>query len=133
MTLPVFNFPFHLREVKYPQSSNVVKLGGNWDYATAPQAPDQREITLTVPALVYYTNSDESLDYTTNPQVNLGCLEQFYQSVRQFGMFTYPDPAYGNITVRFKTPLQIPRGEVGSQGSVKGLTVTFTEVPGVTG
>ncbi len=131
MTALIYNFPYYRIETKYPQSSSQATLGGNWQWAAAPQGPDQRIFTLNYDALKYYTHDDESIDSTTNPQINLYCLELFYRQVRQYQSFVFPHPTEGNLTVKFKDPLQIPKSDTNTYGVVKGITVTLVEQPGV--
>lgn len=130
--METFNFPYHRVSTDYPESSTRIQFGKGWEFASAPDAPDQRIFKLSFRGFKYYVNpSTGEIDTTTNANVNnLAALEAFYQAHRQHGKFIYPHPVYGNVVVRFRTPLRIPEGRPGGNGVVEDFTIELIEQPG---
>ena len=112
MALPVFPSLIHkVPEVIYPNSSVQVQFGGGYTFAAPPSAPDQRIFRLYFTGMRWYLSDadDGTIDYETRADAdNVGVLDQFYQSVRQWGNFTYNHSIYGALTVKFKNPLSLP-------------------------
>lgn len=129
MTLPTYAWPNFLIQTAYPDNSYKPTLGGSYQFATRPTAPFQRIFTLTYAAMVYFQNAGGALDPTINPENNIWALELFYQSVQQFGNFTFNHPAYGPLICKFGAPLLIPEGAPDGGGSIPNVVITLVEQP----
>ena len=127
--MDTFNFPNHMVKTEYPRSSDSVQFGGAYTFVNKPVAPDQRVFVLNFAAMKYYVNPDGSIDVTTDPQNNYRVLQEFYETERLYNEFIYPHPVLGNITVRFKDPLQDPDGISGGMGAVKSFQIKLIEQP----
>ena len=128
MPLQTFNFPNHRLEVEYPTSSTQVQFNNSWVFTMKPSAPDQRIFKLSFAAMRWYMQSNGTIDLTTDAANNVGALDKFYRDHLLYQTFYYASP-YGTLTVRFKNPLVIPKGEPGGFGVVKDLSVEFLEQP----
>jgi hypothetical protein len=104
--METFAFPYHLLEVKYPDSSATVSFGGGYDFTSKPRAPDQVEYTANFKAMWFFTDiTGEALDLTIQQEVNMGVLEAFYNRHKMWNKFWYPHPTQGLLKVRFNEPL----------------------------
>lgn len=129
MALQTFNFPYHTFRTEYPESGTRVQLGGSYIFTAPPDGPDLRRITLNFPVMFYYLQSDGvTIDTTTNPTYNMAVLEAFYNTHKMYKSFTYPHPVYGNMTVKFFTPLRTPEGIPGGRGATKDFTIELIEI-----
>lgn len=126
-----FDFPYHLvPETDYPDSSVRVSFGRSWIFTAPPDAPDQRTFTLSFTGFKYYVDENGNIDHTTNANINnMAALEDFYQQVRLYDIFIYPHPVYGNVNVRFKDPLKVPKGVKGGDGVLEDFQISLIEVP----
>lgn len=128
MAQAVFNFPYHLYETVYPTEGNNLTLGNSWNYNSKPTSPPQRQFELSFELLKYFQGVN-GVDKLTQPEINLGALEDFYQAHKLHTAFIYPHPVYGNVSVKFSKPLVIPKGIKGGMGAVAGVSVHLIEVP----
>jgi len=121
----------HKFETIYPDSSTRVQFGKSYVFTAPPTAPDQRTFRLSFTGMRYYTVDDQGLVIDTDPTKlnNLAVLDNFYQSVRLYGIFTYTHPIYGPLACRFSKPLQIPKGLPNGNGVVEDFTVELMEQP----
>lgn len=78
--METFIFPYHLLSEEYPESSDKVKFGNGWEFASAPRGPDQILFTLSFPVMWFYetTSGSKVLDLTKNANRNMGNLIAFY-------------------------------------------------------
>jgi hypothetical protein len=128
--MDTFNFPAHLVSTKEPANSFRMSFGGAYVFTAAPDAPDQRVFTLYFTGMQYYQNSDGSIDSTTNAAINnMAALYTFYKAHKLHITFIYPHPIFGNITVKFKDPLEVPKGIRGGTGVVEDFQMTMEEAP----
>lgn len=124
-----FNFPFHVFENQYPESSPKMQFGGGYEFAAKPSAPDQvRYILHFFEGMKYYLNANGTVNRTTEPTKNIAALEDFYKLHRLYEKFTYPHPADGNLTVRFAAPLKFKLKPLGL-GTVEAFTVELLLQP----
>lgn len=127
--MDTFDFPFHTFSTKYPDPSNRVQLGRSYMYTPRPDGPDARLFTLNFKTMCFYENADGTIDKTTNPQMNAGVLEDFYNAHQLWSPFTYNHPTLGPITVKFNKPLELPAGMEGGNGWLSGFTIELLEQP----
>lgn len=127
----LFDFPYHKVSTSYPDDGYKAKLGNSYNYTAPPPAPSQRVFKLKFKVLKYFTNADGTINTTTQAQLNLGALEVFYQAHKQHASFSYLHPVYGEVTVKFSKPLEIPEGADGGMGVYENIEVEFTEQPGL--
>lgn len=127
--MDTFDFPFHTFTTKYPDPGNRVVLGGSYQYSPQPNGPDMRIFVLSFETLKYFENADGSIDKLTNPQLNAGVLEDFYNAHKLWKSFTYNHPVLGALTVKFNKPLEIPAGMKGGNGWLSGFQIELQEQP----
>lgn len=133
MPLLVFNFPFHKHATEYPESGTRINFGRGWNFASAPEAPDQREFSLKFRGMKYFTGPNGLADPSVWPGMNAYVMEKFYQNHQLHRPFWYYHPNYGYVRCRFKEPLRIPFGHEGGDGLLEEFEVRFVEIPGVVG
>lgn len=76
------------------------------------------------------TTNPSKLNLFSNPEINLGLLEDFYLRHKMWKKFIYPHPIYGDLAVRFSRPLILPKGYTDGNGTVEPFELEFIEVPG---
>lgn len=127
--METFNFPMHLVSTKYPANGQSISFGGAYTFTSEPDAPDNRQFTLTFAGMKYFTASG-AVDYATNAAINnVGALEQFYQRNGRWKSFTYPHPVYGDVVCKFLNPLDLPKGTPGGDGALPNFDVVMVEQP----
>lgn len=126
--MQTFDFPFHKFRTEYPESGNRVQLGGNYVFSAPPNGPDLRKIILSFPTMRYYMGPGNVLDITSNPKINMGKLEKFYNDHKLHKSFIYPHPVYGNLEVKFFSPLKIPEGITNGHGAVGDFEIELLEI-----
>jgi hypothetical protein len=129
----VFDFPYHMVRTKYPDSSPKINFGRSWVFAASPEAPDQREFTLSMAGMTYYTNTAGEVDQNAWPGNNMRRLENFYIAHRTHLPFWYYHAGHGFLVCRFKEPLDIPYVLKNSQGVVEEFELRLIEIPGLQG
>lgn len=127
MAMQTFNFPYHKFSTKYPESGNRVQLGNSYVFAAPPSGPDLRVFTLKFPVMFYYLNGAGEIDATQNPLLNMKVLENFYNEHKLYKNFIYPHPVYGNCTVKFNRPLEIPEGVHEGGGALNDFQIELME------
>ena len=128
--LPVFDFPYHVVETRYPQNGTTVQFGKSYTFTAKPDGPPQRNFALEFPTLVWETDDFTGLvDPTTRPQTNAYALDTFYNLVQLWQPFHYMHPVYGQLVVRFARALVLPKQIVGGSGAIAPVTLEFIEVP----
>lgn len=127
--METFNFPYHLENTEYPESSTRMQFGKNWTFAAAPNAPDDRVFMLTFEALKYFLDSEGQIDTTTEPLKNMGALEEFYQNHGTWKNFLYDHPRFGVVTVKFKRPLVTPKPLPYGTGATEAFEIVLIEQP----
>lgn len=134
--MQTFDFPMHVLEVEYPESSAKVKFGRGYEFASRPRGPDQLIYTLHFKGMWFFVDSagypalgaPTILDLHKNPQINMARLEKFYQEHRLFEPFWYPHPSLGNVVVRFNEPLKYKVEENG-HGKVEAFSIKLITQP----
>lgn len=126
--MQTFDFPYHRFRTEYPESGNRVQLGGNYIFTAPPNGPDLRRVTLSFQTMKYYLTPAGSIDRTANPKLNMAKLEDFYNAHKLHKSFIYPHPVYGNMEVKFFSPLKIPNGIIGGNGALEDFEVELLEV-----
>lgn len=124
-----FDFPFHTFETEYMDSGDQVQLGKGWSFATKPNAPPQRVFTLNFSGMRYIMSPNGARDLITDPQLNMGLLEDFFQRHRLSQPFFYNHPFWGRLRCRFQKPVKVPRGVVGGSGVLQAFDVYLIEFP----
>lgn len=120
-----FNFPYHTFATKYPEDQSTKTFGGGWSFSATPRNPIFKHVILTMNGLRFYQNANGSISNTLNPTKNALTLQQFYEVHRQNKVFIYPHPVFGNMSVRFLNPVEVPA--VGSNGVIPSFTITLIE------
>lgn len=145
--MKVFDFPYHTFRTEYPESGNRVQLGGNYIFTAPPNGPDLRRFTLSFETMKYFIiprlaagihldfvnnkysiRAPDSIDIETQPQINMGTLEAFYNEHKLHKSFIYPHPVYGNVEVKFMSPLKIPEGIKGGGGALESFQIELIEI-----
>lgn len=124
-----FIWMYHLRSTSYPESGRRMELGGSYVFASEPDGPDQRTLTLYFDTMFHFVNSSGVPDKTISPELNIMALEDFYTLHRLWKTFTYLHPVYGLLNVKFGKPLEVPKGIPGGNGSVEPFTIDLIEMP----
>lgn len=125
-----FDFPFHQVAEDNPEAGTSVKFGNSWTFAAGPTAPLQRSFTLTMMGMRVYTNSDGSIDSTTNTKKNnIKVFYQFWKDHLQHVFFNYVHPLHGTMLVRFKSPLKLPTPIPGGSGVYPEFQIQLEEQP----
>jgi len=130
MPLQTFDFHNHTPTTTYPKGDGF-KFGGGYEFAAKPQLPLQRRFRLHFSGVVWYVNTNGTIDYVTDPANNAGRLMQFYEDHLSYEPFLYTHPVYGTVTVRFApdVPLEIPKSQPGGSGMTDSFEVTLVEQP----
>ena len=125
-----FSFNKHVLETEYPESGSVLQFGKGYQMATKPKGPDQVIYTLHFDAMRFYFTSmaGTTLDKTTQPTINMGVLEDFYNYHRLYEPFIYPHDTKGNLNVRFKEPLKFKILKAG-RGVVEPFQIRLILLP----
>jgi hypothetical protein len=126
--MQTFDFPYHTFRTEYPESGNRVQLGGNYVFTAPPNGPDLRRFTLKFKTMFYYLYPNGTIDTTKNPQYNMAVLEAFYNAHKLHRSFLYPHPVYGNVEVKFMSPLKIPEGIEGGNGALGDFEIDLIEI-----
>lgn len=126
--MQTFNFPYHTQSTEYPESGTRVQLGSGYIFTSPPNGPDLRRFNLKFEAMKYFTNELGAIDLTQKPEINMAVLENFYKTHKLHKTFIYPHPVYGNVQVKFYSPLKIPEGIVGGNGVLKDFTLELIEI-----
>lgn len=128
--METFDFPFHgTPQVTYPPRAQPVSFGGGYEFTTKPEGPPQRVFTLSFTGMQYFVDGSDNVDESVSPQRNMHAMDLFYQEHETWKRFIYPHPVYGNLTVRFQKPLEVPKGIKQGNGVVEDFTVTLIEMP----
>lgn len=126
--MQTFNFPYHKQSTKYPENSFRVTFGGGYQFVSKPQHKGQRIFTLYFTGMKFYLTNGV-INNTDSPTLNMQKLIEFYEAHELYEPFTYPHPVFGNVTVRFNTPLEIPKGYSGGTGVVEDFQIELIEQP----
>ncbi len=129
--METFDWPFFTIKTKYPDTTIRFQFGRSYLFAVPPASPDQRMFSLRFPTLIYLETTPGSgvLDLTTEPNLNLGRLEDFYNRHKMFQSFDFIHPAHGAMVCKFNMPLEVPDGIPGGFGSVEEVNLEFIEIP----
>ena len=129
-TYPLFDFPYATFAEKFPSNGLSVQAPNGYQFSTPPQGPPIRVFTLSFEGMGWLINpATGEYDSTYNPHWNIAALRAFYQQVQLYGIFYYPHPVDGLITVRFARPLDIPAVRKGAPfNTVKTFQVELVEV-----
>lgn len=123
------NFMKHKVSTKYYTTGFSVDLGGGYSFATDGKAPPIRELTLDFTGYKWYVDNERNIDTETNKDINnMGALRDFYLSHLTHKTFYYKHPSDGEIVVRFKEPLSIPKAKPDSGGVVEDFQITLIEM-----
>ncbi len=126
--METYNFPLFSWTTRYPESSAKVQFGRGYEFASQPRGPDQVIYVLNYATMVFYLNTDGTLNKTRNPPINMALLEDFYIKHRLFEKFIFPHPAKGNLTCRFNKPLEFTIAK-GGLGTVEPFSVELRTQP----
>lgn len=127
--MEVFAWPYHRIVTEYPESGFRVELGNSYTYTAPPPAPDQRKFTLKFQTMFYWEDGVGGIDRIRQPELNMACLEDFYNAHKLYKSFIYSHPVYGDLVVKFNKPLHIPEGIPGGTGAVMPFEVELLEQP----
>lgn len=127
--METFNFAYHT--VRHRRAGGTtVQFGGGWSQGIKPQQPTQRTFVLKFQGLFYYRNpSTHEIDLTVNPTTNIMKLDAFYEQHEMWKSFIYPHEIYGNLTVRFAKPFELPEAREGGSGMTNDFDIELIEVP----
>ena len=125
--METWDFPYFGFRTKYPVEGGQYNLGGGYTVTTAPDAPAQRTFTLSLRGMQYYLDGSGDIDATVNTDTNMSRLENFYIAHKLHASFTFPHPVYGDLTVKFSRPLDIPEGIDGGNGILPSFELELKE------
>lgn len=128
--MELFNFPYHTTLVETVENSSVLELDRGFTFASQPAGPFIKTLTLTMPTMKYYLAPDGTASKTINPTTNILALYEFYLEHGMWRTFTYPSPIFGNLEMKFVSPITLPP-VVGNLGAVSNVTVVMKEQPSV--
>ena len=115
--------------VMMPREASEGSSFNGWNFAAKPTTPFQRSWKLTLHGL-YWVLDDVTghFDNVTNPTINAKRLEEFYQTHETHEPFDWQHPHIaGTIQVRFKERVEIPAGEMNSNGLIAPFDVMLVE------
>lgn len=124
-----FDYPYHSVEDRYPENSKTVQFGNSWEFASKPSGPPQIQFRLQFEGMFWIFDSNNEVDRTTDPQINMAHLVDFYEAHQLYEKFTYPHPVRGDVTVRFAQPLIVPRTRLDSGGFTDPFEVVLRMQP----
>lgn len=127
--MAVFPAKYFTFQTKYPNSGTRIQLGNSYMYTAPPIVPDQRIFILNLQGMTYFTNSNGTINTTTQPERNMAVLEQFYLDHKLYMTFEFAHPVYGTVTCKFNRPLEIPEGVPGGSGMLPTFEVELIEIP----
>jgi len=128
--METFDFPFHTYEVNYQENQFRAKLGGNWTWAAAPSAPEQRVFKLSFEAMRWiFASGSDTVHRTNEGQINIAKMEDFYKTHLLHQTFIWISTYHGTLNVKFNKPLLLPKGLKGGNGTTQGFEIEFIEVP----
>lgn len=123
------NFMKHKVDTEYKTTGFSVDLGGGYSFATGGKAPIMRELTLYFTGYKWYLKEDGTIDTETNADINnMGALRDFFFEHETYKEFLYNHPSDGEITVRFKDSLKVPKTKPDSGGIVEDFQVTLIQM-----
>ena len=128
--MAVFDFPNHTMTTTFPRGDSF-KFGRGYEFASKPQLPLQRRFKLHFNGVVWYFNSNGTVNASTDLPNNAARLTAFYETHQSFEPFTYVHPLYGSLTVRFAAdaPLDLPKSKEGGSGMTDSFEVVLVEQP----
>tara|TARA_X000001388_G_scaffold52616_5_gene38382 strand:+ start:21513 stop:21899 length:387 start_codon:yes stop_codon:yes gene_type:complete len=127
MSLEVFDFPYHKVSYSYRERSSRITLGNDWEYVTKPSTPVSRLFKLSFEAMKSFETPQ-----TLSPmerRYSIDHLDDFYQRHELWSEFLYNHHRFGNVVVRFDSPLQVPEGYTEGDGVSLPFIVTLREIP----
>lgn len=104
-----FGYHFHTVGDEYPESSQVIKFGNGYSFASKPRGPDQLIFHLEINGLCWWMNVLNMIDRTILPDTNAAHLQDFYETHRLYEPFEYVHPSRGLVIVRFAKPIPVFR------------------------
>lgn len=128
MPMETFNFPYHVEEFAYPESSPIIQFGRGYAFAAKPQGPDQIRITLHFELMKNFIGPLGLLSLTEQPGINLQLLIAFYERHRTYEKFIIISPSRGSLVVRFTKPLSYKMLK-GGAGATEPFTIELTTQP----
>jgi hypothetical protein len=125
------HFPatFFTSTTKYPDSGIRIQMGRSYQFDAPASAPDQRLFNLKLPGLAYFCDAAGAIDLTQSPERNMAVLEAFYNVHKRAKSFIFTHPVYGERTVKFNRPLQVPQGIIDGDGALEKLELELIELP----
>lgn len=78
--------------------------------------------------MVFYQNTDGSMNLVKEPLINMQLLENFYNTHRLYEKFIFPHPSKGNTVCRFNKPLEFTIAK-GGMGTVDPFSVELRSQP----
>lgn len=127
--MDTFDYPFHEVETENPESGFRGQFGNNYIFTTPPTDPDQRKFTLKFPMMMFFTDSNGTIDAGREPQFNMKHLINFYQAHKLWDTFLYNHPVHGTLEVKFDKPLKEPAVIKNGNGATKEFEVNLIEMP----
>lgn len=109
-----FCYPYHTPTDAYPQSSQKIKFGYGYEFASKPKGPPQISFTLNFKAMFWWFTKAGNISRDVNPTLNIASLIDFYEAHEMYEPFIYSHPTRGDIICRFNKPISTPK-------SIEGL------------
>ncbi len=115
-------------ETEYQEFAANTSFNGSYAFALSSKVPSVRLFTVKIPVLRYYFDSFGDLDLTVNKDTNMAWVEWMYNVHKLQKLFLFTHPVYGDVRVRFREPLKVPKGVKGGQACVEALELQLVEV-----
>lgn len=128
MALQRFDFPYHSVGTRFPNRSNKITLGGNWDYTTRPKTPPSREFTLKFGVVKFWDDAEVPTLSAREKSYCANLLEDFYAAHETHEPFIYEHPRHGDLIVKFLKPLDFRPGAAGDEGIIRDFQLVLKEV-----
>ena len=132
--MALFTFDVHTVRVIIPEDLQV-QMGGGYIYSSRFPGPKPREFVLSFDTMKSYVDS-AGLRITSatpgsnyEPKINWYRLMDFYAEHGTWKLFEYIYPPEGQISVRFKGPLEQPKVMPGGYGVLEPFELRLIEQP----
>jgi hypothetical protein len=89
-----------------------------WYFSSKPRVPYQKSFVVQLQGMYWYLKGTGLFDQSTNPRYNARRLELFYEQHGLWKPFDFRHPHLGQLTVRFREPLKIPKAIPSSGGLI---------------
>lgn len=129
--METFSFPYHVPTHAYPKGDSF-KFGRGYEFSSAPALPIQRRFKLFFNAMIWYFDAvTGAADNSTDPELNMMALMEFYERHLTHKKFIYEHEIFGTLIVKFASdvPFEVPKSIQNSGGVVEPFELVLVEQP----